>query len=530
MIYGFSLAILTTLISMSEAHASPSDPRTISVQSRATGETSIVRIWTPDGYDRSDDRYPVIYCADHNPTSDGAAEILAKLAERAEAPKLILVGVLSNAPRRDFTPTACQDYGPTSGGGDTWLNHVQSEVIPRIESEFRTSSQRIWWGHSIVGALGLHGALNRPDLFQAFIISSPWLIYDDPNRFLIESAERVAAERRLPVRPMYLAVGNEPNLRPIIDEFVSIVTPETQAPFALTFEHLEGEDHGSIAPVAFEAGLKTIFGPAPNAMNKPPTGRIVFYSQRDGQAEIYRVNPDATGLTRLTHNDADDICPAWSPDASRIVFASDRGGSMDIYTMDADGGDVVRVTRAPGQEGAPYFSSDGSQIIYRFTDEDGAAIYVCDADGANPTRLPTQSTEFNCPSWSPDASTILYNASDEHDLYRTYLMDADGTNPRRLTTLRSEEMFPRFSPDGSQVVFGTIDRQTLTARIYIADADGSNIRSLTPPGARCEDPMWSPDGRHIVFHSNDDGNFSYQESRRGLCVPTRRAAWRGQNR
>lgn len=41
--------------------------------------------------------------------------------------------------------------------------------------------------------------------------------------------------------------------------------------------------------------------------------RIVFQSDRDGNPEIYVMNADGSGLTRLTDDPANDLSPAWSP-------------------------------------------------------------------------------------------------------------------------------------------------------------------------------------------------------------------------
>ncbi|MCH8993458.1 MAG: PD40 domain-containing protein, partial [Chloroflexi bacterium] len=52
------------------------------------------------------------------------------------------------------------------------------------------------------------------------------------------------------------------------------------------------------------------------------TGRIAFASDRDGNSEVYIVNADGSGLTRLTDNLADDSQPTWSPDGTHIAFLS----------------------------------------------------------------------------------------------------------------------------------------------------------------------------------------------------------------
>jgi Tol biopolymer transport system component len=53
--------------------------------------------------------------------------------------------------------------------------------------------------------------------------------------------------------------------------------------------------------------------------------------------EIYVMNANGSGLTRLTNNMAVDGAPAFSPDGSKIAFTSDRDGNYEIYVMNADG-------------------------------------------------------------------------------------------------------------------------------------------------------------------------------------------------
>src|SRR5687768_14991769 len=68
-------------------------------------------------------------------------------------------------------------------------------------------------------------------------------------------------------------------------------------------------------------------------------GKIVFTSERDGNAEIYVVKPDGSGSTRLTRNKAGDASASWSPDRTRIAFdrVPSLGGGYDVYVMNARG-------------------------------------------------------------------------------------------------------------------------------------------------------------------------------------------------
>ena len=69
----------------------------------------------------------------------------------------------------------------------------------------------------------------------------------------------------------------------------------------------------------------------------PDGTKIAFVATHDGDAEIYVMNIDGTGLKRLTDNEHVDAVPTWSPDGRRIVFVSDRTGTLELHMMNADG-------------------------------------------------------------------------------------------------------------------------------------------------------------------------------------------------
>ncbi len=72
----------------------------------------------------------------------------------------------------------------------------------------------------------------------------------------------------------------------------------------------------------------------------PDGSAIVFAHKTSGNWEIWKVNPDGSGATRLTNNPAVDTYPVWSPDATRIRWI--RSGD-ELWEMNADGTNQHRV-------------------------------------------------------------------------------------------------------------------------------------------------------------------------------------------
>jgi predicted alpha/beta superfamily hydrolase len=231
----------------------------ISFSSRILGEEKTLYVSLPEEYENSAARYPVLYTFyNGDPGFLHTTGVVRLLADLGLAPELIVVSVPVDG-RRDLTPTKAVAYGPTSGGADAFLRSLREELLPLIDREFRTERPRLVWSHSIGGTLIIHALLAAPDLFQVHLTSSPFFIYDGNDRFLLRNAERFLKRRKNDKSYLYLAVGNEPNLKPATDEFVGILGNAKPPGLVWDYVTLDKENHASILVRSLTEGLRAYF-------------------------------------------------------------------------------------------------------------------------------------------------------------------------------------------------------------------------------------------------------------------------------
>ncbi|OGD10318.1 MAG: Tol-Pal system beta propeller repeat protein TolB [Candidatus Aminicenantes bacterium RBG_13_62_12] len=228
------------------------------------------------------------------------------------------------------------------------------------------------------------------------------------------------------------------------------------------------------------------------------TSKIVFVSNRDGNDELYMMDYDGAGQTRLTFNAVRDYMPSWSADGRRIAYTSYKKESAGLYILDLDQGKYSAVSTR-GVNFSPAFSPDGRKLAFCSTMDGNSEIYVADSDGRNIKRLTFGAGIDTAPSWSPTSREIAFT-SDRGGTPQIYIMDAEGTNVRRVSFGGNYFDSPAWSPTGDRIVCAC--RVDNVFDLYVLNLRTRQFTKLTESNARNESPSWSPDGRHIVFASN----------------------------
>jgi len=238
----------------------------------------------------------------------------------------------------------------------------------------------------------------------------------------------------------------------------------------------------------------------------PPSSRqIVFVSDRDGNREIYVMNPDGSDQRRLTHHPSEDDLPAVSPDGHQIAFQSQRDGNWEVYTMNLEGGNLQRVTDDPSTDRLPNWSPDGQWLIFG-SDRDGDFdLYVIRPDGTGLRQLTDDAWHDGHVSWSQNGLIALNSDRDDYTTEEIFTIKADGSDRRQLTHNTVNDWSPNWSPDGRTIIF--LSRRAGDPDIYLMDADGGNPRLLHDSPDYEWGAVFSPDGQWIAFTSDQSGDY-----------------------
>jgi TolB protein len=227
------------------------------------------------------------------------------------------------------------------------------------------------------------------------------------------------------------------------------------------------------------------------------TDPIAFVSQRDGNDEIYRMNPDGSGQTNLTRHPGMDTDPVFSPDGSRIAFTCDRFGSWDICVMNADGTGVTRLTSHPALDFNPTWSADGARIAFASIRASGGDIFTMRADGSDVVQITHNSFFDRHPVWSPDGSRLAFETY-RGENWEIFLMNPDGSNQVPLANHPGYDFEPTWSPDASRIAWRT-GRWDGIGDVAVTVLGSGVVTNLTQDPAYDQHPSWSPDGTRIAY-------------------------------
>ena len=255
----------------------------------------------------------------------------------------------------------------------------------------------------------------------------------------------------------------------------------------------------------------------------PTTPKILFSSTRDGNREVYMMNPDGSEQVNLTQHPAHDISAVWSPTGDQILFVSDRQrkGVWDLYLMDPDGSNVRRVfkRKTKTDKTSPTWSPDGKRFAYVYRDWERrkSSLHLGRFGEEDVESLPY----IGSLAWSPDGSEIAGSVSHALGARLTFLnVDTrDREQPLPDKTLPWQYL-PSWSAAGDRLAItgnehprpAILDRDLHAAwhnkfTVYIVNRDGTGLRQLLDEaGHDASVAALSPDGSEVLYVQETNGN------------------------
>ena len=235
------------------------------IDSDETGRGYHVFVGLPTGYaETADRRYPTVYILDGGELYPMLRAYYNYLRFGEEIPDLILVAISygtgdwrnGNDRSHDFTaPADDRDFW---GGAADFQRFVGEELIPFVESEYRTrSDRRIVFGQSLGGQFVLHAAQTDPALFWGYIASNPALHRNLP--FFLEPRDNWRGNGDK--SKLFVGSGSldDERFREPALQWMSHWRSVEHPPWELETVTLDGHSHFSAPPAAFRQGLVWLF-------------------------------------------------------------------------------------------------------------------------------------------------------------------------------------------------------------------------------------------------------------------------------
>jgi predicted alpha/beta superfamily hydrolase len=254
----------------------------LSFESKILNQQRDLLVYTPPSYGFNDnEQFPVLYMVDadynfHYVT--GLIELLSSIS--ANIPEMLVVGI-SGKGTGTYRKQSKPPYDVSDkGSADVTLKFINDEVMPLINSKYKTNGYKILAGHSIGGLFSTYAMLSEHEMFDAFIAISPSLWWED-EALKKQTLEQFAKKQQIPAT-FYISLANEKGMG--VHGFVEMLQSKGPRSLNLHFKHFPDESHGSVGLATYRWALQDLFA------SYRPEGK--FFTDAKAVADYYLLNKE----------------------------------------------------------------------------------------------------------------------------------------------------------------------------------------------------------------------------------------------
>ena len=238
----------------------------------------------PPSYGETDKNYPVVYLLDAYDTYGLMLQTYQALIFQDEITEMIIVGISYKIEgdfytkglqkdldlrARDFLPTYLPmdttikpgqkfSYIRYSGGGGNFLNFIEKELIPFIETEFRADPEnRGLFGYSLGGTFTTFSMFSKPGLFKYYFIGSPYLGWDNKAVYRFDNTDKLIGTKD--TINIYISSG-ELEYGGRRHSLTDYLKGKNNPNMILRSELLAGETHLSGIGLAYSRAFRRLYG------------------------------------------------------------------------------------------------------------------------------------------------------------------------------------------------------------------------------------------------------------------------------
>ena len=227
-----------------------------------------LNIYLPLSYSESEDIYPIMILTDASYGSGIAQTTFDALTMFKTIPEVIVIGIdypytdmtqLQRYRFRDMVPTHVEGYEP-SGEADKFINFIEKELFPYIQNNYRVdTTDRAYYGHSLGGLLGSHILLEKPYLFNRYVIGSPSYWWDG-NEIIkrIQGMDKIGGKSDIVIYSYTEGNVSDRTLNNW-NTFNNLLKEKTSSQIHFKDQIYKDEDHFSVYISAFSTAIKFIY-------------------------------------------------------------------------------------------------------------------------------------------------------------------------------------------------------------------------------------------------------------------------------